>query len=151
MAIKKYSAGAIVYLVNNNEIQFLLLKNTLKNTYWEFPKGKIEDNESIGETAKREAREETNLDSLEIIPNFKHTNQWYYRREGQTINKEATFVIAKVPVNDKSKVKINKEHEDFEWLSYKEAMERMNIKNNQEMLKKAYKRIKEYEKQDRLF
>jgi len=41
---------------------FLFLKNTLKTTYWEFPKGKIETNEPVESTVKREIKEEIGLD-----------------------------------------------------------------------------------------
>ena len=36
------------------------------------------------------------------------------------------------------------------WLNYEDAMKKMKIKNNKEMLKEAYEFIKEYEKQKKL-
>ena len=44
----------------NNKKQVLLVKQT--NGYYGFPKGHVENNETEIETAKRETKEETNLD-----------------------------------------------------------------------------------------
>ncbi len=146
------SAGAVVYLKNDKgKIFFLLLKNTLKRTYWEFPKGKIEENEGLKETVKREVKEETNLENFEIISDFKHINEWYFRLKGETIKKKAVFLLVRVSKEEGDKVKINYEHQDFDWLTYKEAKKRIKIRDNKKMLKRAYKFIKKYEKQKKLF
>jgi len=150
MAKKEYSAGAVVYIFDD-KIKFLLLKNTLKKSYWGFPKGKIEEDESLKDTAKREIEEETKLNNLEFLPGFQQDLQWYFRLKGQTIKKKATYFIVKVPKEDIDKVRIGEEHEDFKWLDYNEALEVMNIKNNKKLLKKAYKVIKKYEGQRKLF
>lgn len=148
---KQKSAGAIIYTIENKKLLFLLLQNTLKNTYWEFPKGKIENNESIEETVKREVKEETGLDDIKILQKFNHTLKWFYQFEGKTIFKEAIYLLAKIKNQDKFKVKINHEHEKFEWMSYEKAMQETKKKSNKEMLEKANQFILEYEKQKSLF
>lgn len=55
---KVISAGGIVY--HNKEI--LMLKK--KNGDWVLPKGRIESNETLEETALREVKEETNVDAV---------------------------------------------------------------------------------------
>lgn len=154
---KQKSAGAVVYLIENPHPKFLLLKNTLKTTYWEFPKGKIEDGESIEEAAKRETEEETALKNLKIIKGFKHTISWFYKFQNNLISKEASYLLVKVPEEDKNKVSIipkekdkPQEHQEFAWLNIEEARERMKIKSNREMLDSAYKFIMEFEKQKTL-
>jgi 8-oxo-dGTP pyrophosphatase MutT (NUDIX family) len=150
MVVNKKSAGAIIYY-KDKEIKFLLLKNKLKNTYWGFPKGKIEEGESLKETAKREVKEETNLENLRFLQEFKHSLTWFFRLKEETIKKEAVYLIGKIPKEDKKKVKLNHENQDFKWLNFENAIKKMNIKNNREMLKKAYEFIKNYEKQRKLF
>jgi hypothetical protein len=59
-------------------------------------------------------------------------------------------LLIKIPEKDREKVKINKEHEKFEWMNYETAMKKINIKANRELLEKAYSFIKEYEKQKKL-
>ena len=81
----------------------MLLQNTLKTTYWEFPKGKIEAGEQINQTVKREAQEETGLKNFQIIRGFKREVQWYFQFEGKTIRKNAIYLLIKIPAGEKNK------------------------------------------------
>ena len=143
------SAGAVVFTYEKNEPLFLLLKNTLKTTYWEFPKGKIEAEESIEETVKREVEEETGLKNLLITPGFEHKIRWFFRFKGELIQKEAVYLL--IETEEKNKVKISSEHQEFKWMDFQEAMKKINIKSNKEMIEKAYEFIKENKKQKTLF
>ena len=60
MAIE-ITSGAVVYRKNNGEIEYLLLESQNKGHFWGFPKGHVEGNETLEETAKREINEETQL------------------------------------------------------------------------------------------
>lgn len=144
------SAGAIVYYWDEKPY-FLLLKNTLKTTYWEFSKGRIEENENAEETATREAEEETGLQDLQIVPGFKDSIRWFYRFQGELISKEAIYIILKARKEDKDKARKSEEHLEIAWLDFQEAREKMKIKSNREMLEKANKFIFEYEGQKQLF
>lgn len=141
------SSGAVIFYLEKNEPIFLLLKYP---TYWGFAKGIIEENESIEETARREVEEETGFKNLEIIPGFSFIQEWFYRFNGELIRKKATFLLATVDKTDSGKVKLSEEHEAFEWLSFEEAMKKMKIKNNKEMLTKALEFIKSDGKQKKL-
>jgi len=143
------SAGAVIYYIADEPL-FLLLQNTLKTTYWEFPKGKIEENEEVEETVKREVKEETELKNLEIIQGFRHTLKWFFKFKGELISKEAIYLLIRIQKEDKDKVGINHEHEKFEWMSYETAIQKIQIKSNRNLLEKAYKFILEHEKQKRL-
>jgi len=142
----EFSAGLIVYYKDDKEIKFLLLKYP---TYWGFVKGLIEKDEEAKETALRELEEEAGI-KAEILPGFKEKQEWFFRFRGQLIKKQAVFFLAKTTKREAGKVKISWEHEDFAWLSYDRALEKMKIKANKEMLRKAYEFIKKYEKQKRL-
>jgi len=143
------SAGAVVYYWNEKPY-FLLLRNTLKTTYWEFTKGIIEKDEEIEGTVKREIEEETDLKNVEIISGFKHKLEWFFKFKGRLIKKEAVYLLVKIPEEDKDKVRINYEHEFFSWWDFEKALENLKGKNNKEMLTRAEKFIKEYEKQKKL-
>lgn len=151
--IQENSAGAVIYYYNETTQQpyFLLLRNTLKKTYWGFPKGKIEKNESIKQTVKREVKEETNISKIRILPKFKYEMRWFYQLHGNRIKKHAIFLIAEVNEKQKAKAKINHENEQLVWMSYEKALKTINIKKNKELLTKAYKFIKENRKQKTLF
>ena len=61
MNFDEVSAGFIVFYIENNKVYYLLLKHS---SYWGFPKGKIELNESEIESAKRELFEETSIKAV---------------------------------------------------------------------------------------
>ena len=64
---------------------------------------------------------------------------------------KATFFLVKVSEEEAEKVKISFEHEEFAWLTFSEAIEKMKIKSNKEMLRKAYEFIFKFEKQKTIF
>jgi len=142
------SAGIIVFYLDGKEPKFLLLKYP---TYWGFAKGIIEKGESIEETAEREVEEETGFKDLEILPGFTFVQEWFYRFKGELIKKKATFLLGKIKKEDAEKVRLSQEHEDFSWNSYEDAIEKMKIKNNKDMLTKSYEFIKGSGKQKKLF
>ncbi len=51
--VHEYSAGSIIYRINKNEIEFLLVQSMLNRT-WGFPKGHLEAGENNVQAAKRE-------------------------------------------------------------------------------------------------
>ncbi|MEM5828195.1 MAG: NUDIX domain-containing protein [Candidatus Aenigmatarchaeota archaeon] len=131
----KISCGAIVFYKENDKIEFLLLKYP---NYWGFPKGEKEENESEIETARREIKEETNLD-VEFIPGFRREYEYSFWLKGKLIKKKAIFFLARAKSKD---VKISWEHEDFKWLPYEEALKTLGYEQDKENLKAAYEFIK---------
>ena len=125
------SAGAIVYR-KEKEPMFLLLHYEMG--HWDFPKGNIEKGEIDIETIKREIQEETGIKDVEILKDFKEKIQYYFKFEGELINKTVVFYLAKT---DAEKVKLSFEHIGFIWLPYDKAMEQLTYKNAKEILKKA--------------
>jgi len=68
-------AGAI--LVNKKTKKIALVK--MHHNVWGFPKGKINENESPLEAAKREVYEETGIKDFEVLkqlPNYKRANSY---------------------------------------------------------------------------
>ncbi|MEM4648058.1 MAG: NUDIX domain-containing protein [Candidatus Pacearchaeota archaeon] len=148
--MKEISAGAIVFYLQENKPLYLLLYKKAENNYkerFDFPKGNIETNEKYEEAAKREIREETGLD-VKILPNFKEKLSWIYKRNNETIHKEAIFFIARSKTKD---VKISFEHDGYEWLDFDEALKKLKFKNQKELLIKANEYIKNYLKQKKLY
>ncbi len=140
------TAGGIIYTKDRYQQVFFLL---IKSTYWGFPKGWVEEAESQEAAAKREIKEETNLD-VYFIPGFSYKQQWFFKMKKHLIKKDAIFFIAKIPIEDVIKVRISDEHSSYQWSTYEEALKFMKIKANRDMLTAAYNFIKEYEAQKRL-
>ncbi|MBT3455466.1 NUDIX domain-containing protein [bacterium] len=132
--IKEFSSGAVVFIVSsNNKVLYLLLKNDQAN-YWDFPKGKVEANETKEQTAEREIHEEsglkvTLLDGFSDIIKYSFTN-----KAGQQVSKEVTFFLAQA-FDDK--VTISHEHGDYTWLPFKEAYQKITYTNSRKVLERA--------------
>ncbi len=90
--VKEVSAGAIVFTKDHDQLLFLMIQNKNGNHY-SFPKGHVEQNESIIDTAKREVLEETGIlleivsDKMETItylmPNGIYKDVYYFLGEAQ--------------------------------------------------------------------
>jgi len=138
------SAGAIIFRIENNNIFYLLLKYP---TYWGFAKGNIEEKENEEQTTLREIKEETGLNDIILLKGFKEKMAWFYRMNNELRRKEAIFFLAETKTKE---IKISKEHDDYKWLSYEEALKLIKIKSNKQLMEKADKFIHEHLKQKTL-
>jgi 8-oxo-dGTP pyrophosphatase MutT (NUDIX family) len=148
------SVGAVIFYRSPEEkIEYLLLNHgeSQKNSdieYWNFPKGTVEKGETEIETAKREITEETGIAELNFLPKFKVAERYFCRgtkleNKGKLILKTVIFYLAETKTKD---IIISSEHIDYEWLSYKLALERIKkFKASQNILKKADKFLKKLE------
>ena len=132
--IEERSAGAVVVRTVDNDFLFLLLHYPAG--HWDFPKGNIEEGELEIETVKREVLEETAIDSLEIVPGFRHEIEYYYQRVEQTVHKQVIYFLAKTMTKA---VAISYEHQGYAWLPYKEAETKLTFSNSKEVLRAARK------------
>ncbi|MEK6967131.1 MAG: NUDIX domain-containing protein [Nanoarchaeota archaeon] len=128
---KERSAGAVIFR-KDKEIKYLLLH--YEAGHWDFPKGHVEEKEAEPDTIKREVREETGIDDIELVPNFKEKIQYYYKLKEELMHKEVVFYLAKT---ETEQVKISFEHIGYIWLPYDKAMEKLTFKNAKEILEKA--------------
>lgn len=129
------SSGTVIY----KDKKFLLLKYS--NGHWGFVKGHIEGNESEKEAMFRETLEETGLkkEDLKLIENYKEKISYYFKKNNNTIYKEVIFFLAK---SNTFNVKLSHEHQDYEWLEYNKAFDKLTFENSKNLLKKANKILK---------
>jgi len=127
------SAGAVVFHRKDGKIEYLLLR--YEAGHWEFPRGNIEKGETEKEAAIREAKEETGIADLTFVDGFKEKSAWFFKREGKTVHKEATYFLAETKQKD---VILSSEHVDHAWLPFEEAVEKVTFKNAKDILKKAH-------------
>lgn len=132
---REFSAGAIVFSKGPSGTRYLLLNSKYKTEYWDFPKGNVEKGETEEDAARREVAEETGIQKVTFVPNFKEKIRYFYRREGQTIYKEVIFFLAEAVTQY---VRISPEHAGFEWVDFNEAMKRLG-QNSKDVLEKANK------------
>jgi len=143
------SAGVVLFYYNAEKKQpyFLLLKYP---SYWGFAKGSIEEKESEETAAKREVKEETGIVVSNLIPGFREEQTWFFKAEGKTVKKHATYFLAEIKKEDLN-VKLSSEHEGFVFVDLEESKKYVKIKQNRELLKKAFEFVKENKKQMKIF
>lgn len=132
---QEYSYGAVVYRVYHGEIQILL--EFMNQGHISLPKGHIEAGETPGECAKREIKEETDLDCA-IDTSFSHTIS-YSPVKG--VKKDVTFFLA-TPLSNHIKPQIE-EVTKIVWVSYYRALDLLTHRSDKEVLRDAIKHIEE--------
>jgi len=132
---REYSVGIITYCGN----EFLLLK--YEAGHWAFVKGAPEKSEDNIEAARREILEEAGIKGIYITKDFSVKESYFYKKDGQTIYKEVEYFLGEVREKE---VKISKEHIDYRWLKYEEAMSLLTYRQTKEALKKAYDYLKRH-------
>lgn len=122
------SVGAVVYKKN----ECLLLKYGMG--HWGLVKGNQEKEESEKETILRELEEETGITEASIIEGFKEKTDYFYKMEGKTIHKFVTYLLIKSGSKD---VELSFEHDDFQWLPFEKAIEKVDFKDVKKVIKEA--------------
>ena len=124
------SSGAVIY---KND-KYLLLKYSMG--HWGFVKGHVENKESEEETLFRETKEETGLtkENLKLIDGFKEKINYYFKKDNKKIYKEVVFFLLESKTNN---ITLSHEHDDYLWLPYKDAYDKLTFKNSKNLLKKA--------------
>lgn len=112
------SAGIIPIRKKKSEWEFLILRAF---TYWDFPKGMVEENEDAQIAAVRELEEETGISRVE----FKW-GEGFIETEPYGKGKVARYYVALVKEEFEIKFLPNPitgiiEHHEYLWVSYAEA------------------------------
>lgn len=135
------SALTLIYTVDGDAIQVLIMERADKAGFWQSVTGSVEGDETPREAAIREVKEETGLDALqydfqdwetshvyEIYPHWRHRYA-----PGVTENREhlfglclpSTLAITLAP----------DEHTRYEWVDWREAAERVFSWTNVEAIR----------------
>ncbi|MFA6908693.1 MAG: NUDIX domain-containing protein [Patescibacteria group bacterium] len=123
------SVGAIIL---NNKKEVLLLFQ-LKNSYWEFPKGKIDPGEEEREAFVREMREETGIIHFSYVPGFREEVTFSFRFGGQIIDRHVAYYC----ILTDDPVRLSPEHTRFQWVTVEEADGMLRHENARILLRKA--------------
>ena len=128
MAIET-TAGAVVYRKNAQGIEYLLLQSTNKGNFWGFPKGHVEGNETLLETAQREIREETSL-VLPIDTSFSVYTEYDLPNGNR---KHMTLYTAELPEDEDLHLQAE-EIKNAGWFDYQDDRQRLTYDNLKELL-----------------
>ena len=130
---------AILFRNNEGEIEFLILKRKKeRGGFWQPITGGLEDDETLIEALRREIKEETGITNYErIIENvhyFEFSDSSLVESYKTDIFSEYVFGI-EVSSNEEL-VLDEKEHCEYRWCSFIEALKLLKWKENKEALKK---------------
>lgn len=130
---KEISAGFVVFRRTESGSKFLLLFD--RSGDWNFPRGKLAEEERSYPAAFRETREETGLRRRELKVNrgFKAYERFVFQRKGKKIAKTVIFYLAETK---RKQIRLSEEHEGFGWFSYKDARRLVQSFRDREMVLK---------------
>ena len=141
--MREISAGIIAYRTTAEGPRFLILYHGHGN--WNFPKGKIANEEKSFQTAVREMREETGLtrNDLRFNENFKTSENFTFWRNKEKIYKTIVLYLAettsqRIRLPEKREDEEGERHEGYGWFTYKEALKILTKEDSQRVLKQAY-------------
>ena len=130
--MEEKSAGIVLFRNISNKNEFLLLN--YPQGHWDFIKGKVEQNETLHETAIRETKEETGISNIKFIDGFEESVEYDFRFKNEDIHKKVIFFLAKT---SEKKISLSHEHSDYLWLGYNDALKKTTFKNAKNVLSKA--------------
>lgn len=128
-------AGAIILSKENPECIALLYRS--RENDWSFPKGHVEEGESIQETTKREIAEETGLsvrcigDELPLME-YHHPNGDHISIHMFLMQSESDLTLRTEYKNDK-----------IAWMQYEEVAHMLSYENAQQYYQKNFPYIKD--------
>ena len=136
MAVDATSAGAILFRDTRGQREYLLLKSRPGDR--EFPKGGVENDEELQQTAIREVKEETGIEQFRLLDGFREDYSYVFQAGGKTIHKTVHLFIAE---SFEASAELSKEHRDHQWRDYEQAVNTITQDGPKEIFKKAHRFI----------
>ncbi len=125
------SCGVVVYSEGDKR-EYLLLH--YPGGHWDLAKGHVEKDETEEQTALRELEEETGITKVDLVDGYREVISYQYHRGKELSTKEVVYFLGKTT---QDAVTISHEHQDFIWLPYQEAVDRLTFENAKALVRKA--------------
>jgi 8-oxo-dGTP pyrophosphatase MutT (NUDIX family) len=133
MTVEATSAGAILFRDTRGRREYLLLKSRPGD--WEFPKGGVEGEEELQQTAIREVQEEAGIEDFRLIDGFREEYDYVFEANGKTIHKTVHLFIAR---SFEASAELSEEHRDMQWRDYEQAINTITQDGPREILEEAH-------------
>ncbi len=138
MAVEAISAGAILFRDTRGRREYLLLKSRPGD--WEFPKGGIEGDEELQQTAIREVTEEAGITDFRLIDGFRREYNYVFQAGGKTIHKTVHLFIAE---SSEASAELSHEHRDHQWRDYEQAINTITQDGPRDIFREAHEFLDE--------
>ncbi|MEZ3116680.1 bis(5'-nucleosyl)-tetraphosphatase [Halobaculum sp. MBLA0147] len=133
MPVEATSAGAILFRDTRGRREYLLLKSRPGD--WEFPKGGVEGEEELQQTAIREVKEEAGIEQFRLIDGFREEYDYVFEAGGDTIHKTVHLFIAH---SQEASAELSNEHRDLQWRDYDQAINTITQDGPRDILDEAH-------------
>jgi len=132
--IKEKSFGIIpVFKDSNNNLFFCLVRH--QQGHWGFPKGHHDVGESEEKTAKRELKEETGIDIINLLNDQFFFEKYSFKKDGFHHYKSVKYFLGFVPSTGATTQKnFKKEIPELRWVTYGEAKRIITFPEAKEVL-----------------
>lgn len=112
------------------------------NSYWIFPKGHSENNETPIETAKRELFEEVGMKADRLLAEPTFSLKYVFSFDGVRINKEVIFFVG---IMGDTKIDLQEaEVKEAGWYSLEAAAERLDYQDTKTMFTEVKQFLEQY-------
>ncbi len=138
MPVQAVSAGAILFRDTRGRREYLLLKSRPGD--WEFPKGGIEGDEELQQTAIREIEEEAGISDFRLLNGFRRDYHYVFQASGKTIHKTVHLFIAE---SFEASAELSSEHRDLQWRDYEQAINTITQDGPRDILREAHEFLDE--------
>ncbi|MFC7166539.1 bis(5'-nucleosyl)-tetraphosphatase [Halospeciosus flavus] len=138
MTVQATSAGAILYRDTRGRREYLLLKSRPGD--WEFPKGGVEGDEELQQTAIREVKEEAGIEDFRLLDGFRDDYDYVFEANGKRIHKTVHLFVAK---SFEASAELSNEHSDLQWRDYEQAINTITQDGPREILRDAHEFLDE--------
>ena len=102
--------------------------------HWSYPKGHVEGEEDHFQTARRELKEETGINEVEIDSGWSHRTEYTFQKKGKPVEKQVFWYIAST---NQLEVKLSHEHTNYLWLSFDDAEDQLTFEQEKSLLREA--------------
>jgi 8-oxo-dGTP pyrophosphatase MutT (NUDIX family) len=122
---------AIIFRRNGNVIEYLLLKRLPeRNGFWQPVTGGVEEGETQDKALQREITEETGVSNIVALI----IGLYYFEFSDPNLNQEYVYGVE---VSSSEEIVLDpKEHTEYRWCSFQEALQLLHWKENKEALRK---------------
>lgn len=118
------AAGGVLFRVKEQDVEVLLIR---RNGFWDLPKGKLEDGESIAGCAAREVAEEVGIPAPSVVHRLDAT--WHsYEMDGQLYAKTTHWFLM-LSLAKRFRPQQEEQIESTRWVSLSKAKERVGFDN----------------------